>query len=104
MSRRAAAKHQLEIARQKEVEATARRKRAEARLAKIASEKMSEPQKALEDAINRAGNQSRLADLLGLSRQAVQRWNICPVRHALKVEGATGVSRHALRPDIYPRE
>jgi DNA-binding transcriptional regulator YdaS (Cro superfamily) len=27
-----------------------------------------------------------------------------PAEHVLAVEAATGVSRHDLRPDIYPRE
>lgn len=34
--------------------------------------------------------------------QLVRRGSLLPVRFVLAVEAATGVSRHALRPDIYP--
>lgn len=47
-----------------------------------------------------------LADLareLDLTRQAVSRWSRVPPKHVLRVEELTGVSRHTLRPDIYPR-
>ncbi len=46
--------------------------------------------------------------LLGLSQAAVSKWvrlgHALPAEHVLKVEEATGLSRHALRPDIYPVE
>lgn len=48
-----------------------------------------------------------LAEHLGISYQAVQRWFVrgkIPAERVLAVEAATGVSRHKLRPDIYPVE
>ncbi len=34
----------------------------------------------------------------------VNRIGCLPPQHVLKVEAATGISRHDLRPDIYPRD
>lgn len=46
--------------------------------------------------------------LVGVSQAAVWQWlkdeKPLPAEHVLAVEAATGVSRHDLRPDIYPRE
>ena len=54
------------------------------------------------------GSQSALARLCGVSQQSVSKWVLLdkelPAAHVLKVEEATGISRHDLRPDIYPRE
>lgn len=52
-----------------------------------------------------AGGQSALARILGCTPQAVQR--MCatgrvPAERVLQIEAATGVSRHELRPDLYP--
>lgn len=47
---------------------------------------------------------SALAKELGISRQAVYKWQICPITRALDVERITGVSRYELRPDIYGEE
>lgn len=52
-----------------------------------------------------AGGQSALARLLRVTPQAVQK--MCasgrvPAERVLEIERATGVSRHELRPDIYP--
>ncbi|MDP8995107.1 MAG: helix-turn-helix domain-containing protein [Pseudomonadota bacterium] len=44
--------------------------------------------------------------LLGVTQAAVWRWLDkglhLPAEHVLKVESATGISRHQLRPDLYP--
>ncbi|AJQ46406.1 MULTISPECIES: transcriptional regulator [Pseudomonas] len=53
-----------------------------------------------------AGGQSALARLLKVTPQAVQK--MCasgrvPAERVLEIEKATGVSRHELRPDIYPQ-
>lgn len=51
-----------------------------------------------------AGGQSKLAELLGISAQAVQQWvdsGMVPPRRVLDVERITGISRFELRPDIY---
>ena len=63
---------------------------------------------ALQRAVEVAGSQSSMARHLGVSQHAVWRWlkegKPLPGEHVLKVETATGVSRHDLRPDLYPRE
>lgn len=43
----------------------------------------------------------KLANLIGLTTQAVAQWTEVPPERCLSVEAATGVSRHVLRPDIY---
>lgn len=64
--------------------------------------------KALEDAIERFGSQSAMARHLGVSQPSVSDWvrrmGRIPPEHVLAVEAATGISRHVLRPDIYPIE
>jgi DNA-binding transcriptional regulator YdaS (Cro superfamily) len=57
---------------------------------------------ALTKAIEAAGNKSALATALGIKPQAVQQWTRVPTPRVLEVERITGVSRHELRPDIYP--
>lgn len=63
---------------------------------------------ALLRAIEVAGSQSELARLCGLSPTSVWKWvnqsKQLPAEFVLRVEEATGVSRHHLRPDIYPVE
>lgn len=65
------------------------------------------PQQALTLAVNRIGSQSAMSRLCGVSQSAVWKWldegMVLPAEHVLKVEAATGVPRHELRPDIYPR-
>lgn len=61
---------------------------------------------ALRRAVARAGSQTALARLLGVTQQAVSQWLVQgrpPASHVLPIERATGVSRHELRPDLYPR-
>lgn len=54
------------------------------------------------------GNQSKFAAAIGTSQQLVSYWmskeKELPAEYVLAAEKATGVSRHDLRPDIYPRE
>lgn len=63
---------------------------------------------ALERAIELAGSQRSLARALGISQQAVSGWirrgSALPPEYVLAVEALTGISRHALRADIYPIE
>jgi DNA-binding transcriptional regulator YdaS (Cro superfamily) len=66
-------------------------------------------QKALSRALAAyEGNQSRFAAAIGTSQQLVSYWirngKVLPAEHVLKTEEATGISRHELRPDLYPRE
>lgn len=60
---------------------------------------------AMTSAAKAAGSQTALAKALGCTPQNVQ-W-MCstgsvPAKHVLKIESITGVSRHQLRPDLYP--
>lgn len=56
----------------------------------------------LQQAIDAAGGVTALARALGLSQPTVSAWRRAPSERVLSVEAATGVSRHALRPDLYP--
>lgn len=57
---------------------------------------------ALLEAIDIAGGPAALGAALGISGQAISQWDQAPVIRVLEIERITGVSRHALRPDIYP--
>lgn len=61
----------------------------------------------IEQAIEAAGGLSSLAERLKVSPQVVSNWRArgtVPAPRVLDIERETGVSRHALRPDIYPVE
>jgi DNA-binding transcriptional regulator YdaS (Cro superfamily) len=71
----------------------------------------------LKEAVRIVGSQSALGRLLGVTQASVWAWlkdgkplptgPVAPtgeLNWVLKVEQATGVSRHDLRPDLYPRE
>ncbi|OHC96405.1 MAG: hypothetical protein A2792_00215 [Sphingomonadales bacterium RIFCSPHIGHO2_01_FULL_65_20] len=66
------------------------------------------PFQALEAAVAAAGSQSALGEICGVSQTAVWKWvqsaKRMPPEYVLRAEAATGVSKHDLRPDIYPRE
>ena len=66
------------------------------------------PFEALQAAVTRAGSQSALARVCGVSQTAVWKWiqsgKRLPAELCLVVERETGVSKHLLRPDIYPFE
>jgi len=67
--------------------------------------KIQPPEAALLHAVAQAGGQTALARKLKIKPQAVHQWVLAgrvPPLRALAVEAATGVSRKALRPDIYP--
>lgn len=63
---------------------------------------------ALRIAVDQIGGQSATARLLKVSQAAVWKWldegKALPAEHVLTLEAASHVSRHDLRPDIYPRE
>ena len=65
---------------------------------------------ALQTAVEIAGGQTALGELIGRDQRAVWSWlNItkkAPAEEVLKIENAVDgqVSRHELRPDIYPIE
>lgn len=57
--------------------------------------------------IEKAGGQTALARALGIRPQAVQLWSQkkrIPVSRVLAVEQLVGVSRHRIRPDVYPQD
>jgi len=58
----------------------------------------------IKHAATNVGGVTKLSTLLGLSRAAVSIWRRVPAERVLQVEGLTGVPRHDLRPDLYPRE
>lgn len=66
------------------------------------------PIEALAGAVKAVGGQSAFARLCGKAQPTVWKWlqngKRLPAEHVLIVEAATGVSRHLLRPDIYPVE
>ena len=63
---------------------------------------------AFREAVEAVGSQSAMGRLLGVSQAAVWRWirgsKAVPPEHVLTIEAATGISKHKLRPDIYPIE
>ena len=62
----------------------------------------------IEKAIEAAGAAYALSRRIGISRQAVEQWAMSrvPAERVLELERATEgkVTRHELRPDIYPAE
>lgn len=68
----------------------------------------SHPPTELKNAVLAVGGQSALSRLLRVSQQSISKWvqkgKPLPAEHVLKVEAETGISRHDLRPDLYPRE
>jgi TorA maturation chaperone TorD len=55
----------------------------------------------LSEAIDAVGGVSELARRIGVSQPSVSNWTRVPAERVLMVEAATGVSRAALRPDLY---
>lgn len=59
---------------------------------------------AIEAAIKSAGSAAELARRLGVVPMTVTQWKKrgqVPAERCLDVESVTGVSRHALRPDVF---
>jgi DNA-binding transcriptional regulator YdaS (Cro superfamily) len=65
---------------------------------------MNDKSEALERAVASVGGQAKFARLLGVTAQAVSQWDEVPPLRVLAVENVSGVSRHELRPDLYPLE
>src|SRR5437879_13843737 len=55
----------------------------------------------LDEAIRVAGGIGALARKLGISQPSVSNWSRVPAERVVSVEAATGISRAALRPDLY---
>ncbi len=66
------------------------------------------PHEALLEAVRIAGGQNKIAAVCDVSQPSVFRWihkhKQAPATRVLAIEARTGVSRHLLRPDIYPRD
>jgi DNA-binding transcriptional regulator YdaS (Cro superfamily) len=58
----------------------------------------------LDRAIAWAGSAGKLGALLGVSRQTVLTWRDTrvPADRVASIEEKTGISRHVIRPDLYP--
>ena len=62
---------------------------------------------AITQAISSIGKIADLAAAIGVSPQAVRKWekeDKVPAERVLLIESITGVPRYELRPDIYPPE
>jgi DNA-binding transcriptional regulator YdaS (Cro superfamily) len=55
----------------------------------------------LKVALRVAGGAKALAHLLGVNRQAVDKWRHVPAERIVQIERLTGVPRAILRPDLY---
>jgi Uma2 family endonuclease len=63
--------------------------------------------KALQRAVEIAGGQTALALRIGKTQGHISKWlerDFIPPDVVLSIESATGISRHELRPDLYPAE
>jgi DNA-binding transcriptional regulator YdaS (Cro superfamily) len=62
------------------------------------------------DLIKRAaelsGGMTKLTSKIGVSKSAPYSWGRIPADRVLAIEAATGgqLSRHTMRPDLYPRD
>lgn len=64
------------------------------------------PKSAIEKACDAFGSQRQFALAMGVSPQAITKWleKGVPAERVLEIERVSGVSRHELRPDLYPLE
>ena len=66
------------------------------------------PAEAFATAVGLAGGQTAFADIVGCTQgniwQLLRKGSLLPAQYVLKAEAKTGISRHALRPDLYPLE
>lgn len=72
-------------------------------------EKLDPRRQALEKACEKVGGQLPLAKKINTSQSQVWYWltrskNGVAAEYVLPIEEATGISRHALRPDLYPEQ
>jgi hypothetical protein len=56
----------------------------------------------LREAVLAAGGIRALGRALGMSHQAIAKWDLVPASRLVEVERLTGVPRDRLRPDLYP--
>ena len=67
---------------------------------------MATKNESLRDVIDAAGSAAKIAEHLGIKPQAISQWSQVPALRVIAIErflnGA--VTRHEMRPDIYPEE
>lgn len=64
------------------------------------------PKKALQAAIKSMGSQKQLASAIRVRPSTLNYWVLRgrpAAEHVLAIEYVSGISRHDLRPDLYPR-
>jgi DNA-binding transcriptional regulator YdaS (Cro superfamily) len=60
---------------------------------------------AVQAAIDAAGGLRKLARMLEISSpSSITSWGQIPAKRVLEIERQTGLSRHVMRPDLYPEE
>jgi TorA maturation chaperone TorD len=60
--------------------------------------------RGLQEAIRAVGGVTELARRIGISQPSVSNWNRIPAERVLEVEGASGIARTILRPDLYTEQ
>lgn len=67
-----------------------------------------DPHRAFKEAVAKAGGQTAFAAICGCTQgniwQLLKKKSLLPAQYVLKAESGTGISRHDLRPDLYPVE
>jgi len=60
----------------------------------------------VQEAIDRIGSQSELAELCDVAQPSVFHWLMrqCPANRAVQLEEITGVNRSLIRPDLFKRK
>lgn len=55
------------------------------------------------EAIEKAGSQERLAELIGVRQPTIHHYlnTFCPAERAVEIERATGIPRARIRPDVF---
>lgn len=53
----------------------------------------------IKQVIERAGGAAHIAQVLGITRQAVHQWRKIPIDRVLTIERLSGVNRREIRPD-----
>ena len=56
----------------------------------------------IQKAVGKAGGATKLAAALNIKPPSIYSWRRIPAERVLDVERITGISRHELRPDLYP--
>jgi DNA-binding transcriptional regulator YdaS (Cro superfamily) len=58
----------------------------------------------IDKAANHLGSLTALAKAMGVTRNTFYQWQRVPAERVLQIEKLTGISRHEMRPDLYPQE